>query len=80
MFSTTVSLIIAVGFINFVSGIVLERKSAYDEAWKCTKAGWDADVSALQLGGGPKNEDEIIEACCIYFRVTYNICGNISHR
>ena len=74
MFSTTVPVVIAVVFISFVSGIVLKGKSAYEVALKCTKAGWDADVSALQSGGGPvKNEDEIIEDACIYLRVRLNL-------
>ena len=70
MFSKTISVIIALGFISFVSGVVLEHRSAFEVTWECTKAAWDADVSALQSGGGPvKTEDEIIEAGCIYFRV-----------
>ena len=44
------------------------QRSVYEIAWRCTKAGWDDDVSALTSGAGP-NEDEMLEAACTYLRV-----------
>ena len=72
MFSIT-SIIFAVGFISFTSGLVKERRSAFEAALKCTKAGWDANVAALESGSGGSGGGlvEMVEDACIFFRVTY---------
>ena len=66
MFSVTIYLILAVGFISFVSGL----EFADEVAFKCMEDEWRADVSAKQSTEGPQNEDEIIEYACKSLRVT----------
>lgn len=63
-----ISIIFAVGCISFASGLVRERRSAYESALKCTKAGGNGDVSALRVDG---DRAALLEDACIYLRVTY---------
>ena len=67
MFSR-ISIIFAVGLISFANGLVRDRRSAYEAALKCTKAGWNADVTALRADG---DQAALLEDACIYLRVTY---------
>ena len=62
IFSTTISVTLAVCFISCVSGLVLEREVANKAALKCAGSEWRSDVSADQSEEGSKNEDEIIKA------------------
>ena len=67
MFSR-ISIIFAVGFISFASGLVRERRSAYEAAVMCTKAGSNAAmVSQMGKDKGPSDK---LEHACIYLRVT----------
>ena len=63
MFSRVFCIAFALGVTSFATGLVRERRSAYETALKCTKAGWNADVFALRAKG-PRVEDG-----CIYLRV-----------
>ena len=71
MFSSIAFVVFAAGFISDASGLVRERRSAYEVALKCTKAGWNADVSELQKLGseGPPDMAKLLEDACIYIRV-----------
>ena len=62
MFSTTVSVTLAVCFISFVSGPVLEPEVANKATLKCAGSEWHSDVSVDESEEGPKNEDEILKA------------------
>ena len=70
MFSTTISVTLAVCFISFVSGLVLEREVANKAALKCAGSEWHPDVSVDQSEKGPKNEDEIMKAAYKSLKVT----------
>ena len=48
MFSTTISVTLAVCFISCVSGLVLEREVANKAALKCAGSEWHPDVSVDQ--------------------------------
>ena len=69
MLSTSLFVVMVVGLISVGSSMVFKtQRSVYERAWRCTKAGWDEDVSALTSGAGP-NENEMLEAACTYLRV-----------
>ena len=72
MFSTTVSVIVAICFISSVSGLVLEREVANNAALKCAGSEWRSDVSAEQSQKAPKTEDEIMEHACKSLKVRHN--------
>ena len=65
MFSRAFCIAFALGVISVASGLVREPRSAYEVALKCTKAGWNADVSALRKDGSP----DLLGDACIYLRV-----------
>ena len=71
MFSTTVSVIVAICFIPFVSGLVLEREVAYNAALKCAGSEWRSQFE--QSKNAPKTEDEMIEHACKSSKVTHNL-------
>ena len=73
MFSTTVSVIVAVCFISFVSGLVLEREVANNAALKCAGSEWRSDISAEQSKKAPKTEVEIMEHACKSSKVRHNL-------
>lgn len=66
-----ISIIAAVGLICFACAIVGERRSTHEVAIKCTKAGWNADASALGADEGPVDMAELLEDGCIYLRVRF---------
>ena len=66
-----ISIIAAVGLICFACALVGARRSAHEVAIKCTKAGWNADASALGEHGGPVDMAELLEDACIYLRVRF---------
>ena len=69
MLSTSLFVVMVVGLISVGSSMVFKtQRSVYEIAWRCTKAGWNEDVSALTSGAGP-NENEMLEAACTYLRV-----------
>ena len=69
MLSSSLFVVMVVGLISVGSSMVYKtQRSVYEIGWRCTKAGWDEDVSALTSGAGP-NEDEMLEAACTYLRV-----------
>jgi len=64
MFSRVLCIAFSLGVvISVATGLVRERRSAYETALKCSKAGWNASVSVLLADEGPRIEDG-----CIYFR------------
>ena len=69
MLPMTVYVILAVGFISFVSGL----EFANEAALKCMEAEWRADVSAKQSEGCAQSEDNVIEYACKSLRVRFNI-------
>ena len=69
MFSTTVSVIAAVGFISCVSGLVLEREGGNNAAFRCTRSEWRSEVSTEQSKKAPKTEDEILKHVCKSLKV-----------
>ena len=59
----------AVGFISFASGLVRERRSAYEAAVMCSKAG--SNAAMVSQMGSDEDLAAILEDACIYLRVTY---------
>ena len=73
MFSSTVSITVAVCFIFFVSGLVVEREVANNAVLKCAASVWRSDVFVEQSENGPKTEDEVMEHSCKSFKVRLNL-------
>ena len=71
MYFATFSVIVAVVLVSVESSTFQYKRyqSAYSAAFNCTKAGWDADVAALESGEGPDTKEEILKDGCIYLRV-----------
>ena len=65
MFSRAFCIAFALGVISVASGLVRERRSAYEVALKCAGAAWNANVSALRKDESP----DLLGDACIYLRV-----------
>ena len=74
MLSQTVSIVFAMGFISVVSGLNAEQ-SAYKAAFKCFKAGHDADAHSLEAKGMNANKEEMIESSCLFAKVSFEFIG-----
>ena len=72
MFSAIFSIFLAVGFISVVTVLDEEQRSAYEAAFKCTKAGWYGDGHSLGAEGKEAINAEMLEACCTFSRVSKN--------
>ena len=71
MLSQTVSIVFAVGFISVVSGLNAEERAAYKEAFKCFKAGHDADARSLEAQGIDATPKEMIAGGCLWGKVNF---------
>lgn len=74
MLSQTVSIVFTMGFISAVSGLDTEQ-SAYKAAFKCFKAGHDADAHSLEAKGMNANKEEMIESSCLFAKVSFEFIG-----
>jgi len=70
MFSTIAPFIFMASFISVGCELDQKQRSAYEAAFKCTKAGWYADGNALEEEGKFATAAEILEAGCTYSRVS----------
>ena len=71
MLSPTVSIAFTVGFISVVSGLNVEERAAYKEAFKCFKAGHDADARSLEAQGIDATPKEMIAGGCLWRKVNF---------
>ena len=60
---------IPLSFISIGSGAHAKRKSAYEVAFNCPKALWDANLAYMQAKGGRSTAADNIEGGCRYIRV-----------
>lgn len=65
----TIPIFVVVSLISIGSGADAEQKSAYEVAFNCTKALWDANLAYMQAKGGRSTAADKIEGGCRYIRV-----------
>ena len=71
MLLQAVFIVFAVGFISVMSGLEVEQSAAYKAAFKCFKAGHDADAHHLEEDGISATRKEMIESSCEFGKVSF---------
>ena len=75
MLSQTVYIVFGVGFISILSCLNAEESAAYKEAFKCFKAGHDADTDSLEVQGIDATREEMIASGCLFGKVSFGFIG-----
>ena len=77
MFSTFLSIIFAVGFASFGSGLDAKHRAILKEITECLQVGFDTEAAAQLAKGGEPSKAEKIEDVCIFLRVRIDLKSSV---